>query len=117
MASRSSTVIISSSPIAKVGGLLTLTIAEINGTWLPFSLADGPLAPKYDSHPFGDWPPNLVITRGSTGSLLYYTKQQEDLTPVSQKISACKASLEARSVFVPKNPVIDVGDDPMLQAM
>src|SRR5256714_10443699 len=74
MASRSSTVIISSSPIAKVGGLLTLTIAEINGTWLPFSLADGPLAPKYDSHPFGDWPPNLVITRGSTGSLLYYTK-------------------------------------------
>src|SRR5205823_6851115 len=74
MASRSSTVIISSSPIAKVGGLLTLTIAEINGTWLPFSLADGPLAPKYDSHPFGGWPPNLVITRGSTGSLLYYTK-------------------------------------------
>src|SRR5437588_4193834 len=76
MASRSSTVIISSSPIAKVGGLLTLTIAEINGTWLPFSLADGPLAPKYDSHPFGDWPPNLVITRGSTGSLLYYTKHR-----------------------------------------
>src|SRR5438270_956448 len=75
MASRSSTVIISSSPIAKVGGLLTLTIAEINGTWLPFWLADGPLAPKCDSHPFGDWPPNLVITRGGTGSLLYYTKQ------------------------------------------
>src|SRR5438477_2868025 len=74
MASRSSTVIISSSPIAKVGGLLTLTIAEINGTWLPFWLADGPLAPKCDSHPFGDWPPNLVITRGGTGSLLYYTK-------------------------------------------
>src|SRR6266487_3197324 len=75
MASRSSTVIISSSPIAKVGGLLTLTIAEINGTWLPFWLADGPLVPKCDSHPFGDWPPNLVILRGGTGSLLYYTKQ------------------------------------------
>lgn len=42
---------------------------------------------------------------------------QEDLTVVSQKISACKASLAARPVFVPKNPVIDVGDDPMLQAM
>src|SRR6266566_4516302 len=50
MASRSSTVIISSAPIAKVGRLLTLTIAEISGTWLPFSLADGPLAPKCDSH-------------------------------------------------------------------
>src|SRR5439155_11735973 len=74
MASRSSTVIISSSPIAKVGGLLTLTIAEINGMWLPFWLADVALAPKCDSHPFGDWPPNLVITRGGTGSLLYYTK-------------------------------------------
>jgi hypothetical protein len=36
MASRSSTVIISSAPIAKVGGLLTLTIAEINGKWLLF---------------------------------------------------------------------------------
>ena len=74
MASRSSTVIISSSPIAKVGRLLTLTIAEINGTWLPFSLASVPLAPKFDSQPFGDWPPNLVITMGGTGSLLYYTK-------------------------------------------
>jgi hypothetical protein len=76
MASRSSTVIISSAPIAKVGGLLTLTIAEINGTWLPFSLADVLLAPKCDSHPFGDWPPNLVITGGGTGSLLYYTKHK-----------------------------------------
>src|SRR5439155_19404056 len=52
----------------------TLTIAEINGMWLPFWLADVALAPKCDSHPFGDWPPNLVITRGGTGSLLYYTK-------------------------------------------
>jgi len=42
---------------------------------------------------------------------------QEDLTAISQKILACKASLEARPVFVPKYPVIDVGDDPMLQAM
>src|SRR6266704_1987241 len=74
MASRSSTVIISSSPIAKVGGLLTLTIAAINGTRLPFSFASVPLAPKFDSHPFGDWPPNLVSTMGGTGSLLYYTK-------------------------------------------
>src|SRR6266567_7678497 len=80
MASRSSTVIISSSPSAKVGGLLTLTIAEINGMWLPFSLADGPLAPKCDSHPCGDWPPNLVITRGGTGSLLYYTKHSSSNT-------------------------------------
>src|SRR6266487_60802 len=71
MASRSSTVIISSSPIAKVGGLLTLTIAAINGTRLPFSFASVPLAPKYDSHPFGGWPPNLVSTMGDTGSLLW----------------------------------------------
>lgn len=42
---------------------------------------------------------------------------QEDLTSVSQKILTCKASLEARSVYVPKNPVIDVGVDPMLQAI
>src|SRR6266487_1614829 len=74
MASRSSTVIISSSPIAKVGGLLTLTIAASNGTRLPFSFASVPLAPKYDSHPFGGWPPNLVSTMGDTGSLLFYTK-------------------------------------------
>src|SRR6266566_8143644 len=75
MASRSSMVIISSSPIAKVSGLLTLTIAESNGTWLPFSFPSVPLAPKCDSHPCGDWPPNLVSTLGGTGSLLYYTKQ------------------------------------------
>jgi hypothetical protein len=68
-------VIISSSPIAKVGGLLTLTIADSNGTWLSFSFASVPLAPKFDSHPFGGWPPNLIITMGGTGSLLYYTKQ------------------------------------------
>ena len=42
---------------------------------------------------------------------------QEDLTTISQKILACKASLEARLVFVPKYPVIDIRDDPMLQAM
>src|SRR3974390_3863492 len=76
MASRSSNVIISCSPSAKVGGLLTLTIAEHNGTWLPFSFADVPLAPKYDSHLFGGWPPNLVSRMGGTGSLLYYTKQE-----------------------------------------
>src|SRR6266536_2306603 len=78
MASRSSTVIISSSPIAKVGGLLTLTIAASNGTRLPFSFASVPLAPKYDSHPFGGLPPNLVSTMGDTGSLLFYTKQLFD---------------------------------------
>src|SRR6266700_4757243 len=71
MASRSSTVIISSSPSAKVGGLLTLTIADINGTWLPFSFVTVPLAPKSDSHLFGDWPPNLVSNMGGTGSLLW----------------------------------------------
>ena len=30
-----------------------------------------PLAPKFDSQPFGGWPPNLVSTMGGTGSLLW----------------------------------------------
>ena len=92
MASRSSIVIISSSPIAKVGGLLTLTIAEINGTWLPFSFASVPLAPKFDSHLFGGWPPNLVSTMGGTGSLLYYTKQDSSRT---FGCSSCNEMMEA----------------------
>src|SRR6266567_5848913 len=94
MASRSSTGIISSSPIAKVGGLLTLTIAEINGTWLPFWLADGPLAPKCDSHPFGDWPPNLVITRGGTGSLLYYTKQSRKINRPQRNVPTVTITID-----------------------
>ncbi len=36
--------------------LLTLTIAEIHGTWLPFSFSPLPLAPKYDSQSFETGP-------------------------------------------------------------
>src|SRR6266567_3225795 len=56
MASRSSTVIISNSPIAKVLVVLTLTIAENNGKWLPFCLLNVPLAPKFDWQHFGTGP-------------------------------------------------------------
>src|SRR5438270_13718605 len=73
MASRSSTVIISSAPIAKVGRLLTLTIAEINGTWLPFSFADGPLAPKYDSHHL-ETGPRIWLSPGEVLAPFYITQ-------------------------------------------
>src|SRR6266581_4502888 len=103
MASRSSMVIISSSPIAKVGGLLTLTIAESNGTWLLFSFASVPLAPKCDSHLFGDWPPNLVITMGGTGSLLYYTKHDCS--------HCCRKHLDLHGLVLSDGCGLSVSDD------
>src|SRR6266700_5586031 len=102
MASRSSTVIISSSPIAKMGGLLTLTIAEINGTWLPYWLASVPLAPKCDSHPCGGWPPNLVSTMGGTGSLLYYTKQS--LTYIRHPLDNAEILLDYFATWIKTSP-------------
>ncbi len=69
MASRSSTVIISSSPIAKMGVWFILTIAETNRKWLPFGLSNVPLAPKSYWQQIWYRPPNLIVKKGGTGSL------------------------------------------------
>jgi Transposase IS66 family len=61
-----------------VGGLLTLTIAESYGTWLPFSFAQVPLAPKYDSHLFEGWP--LIWLAGWEVLAPFYITQNMHVT-------------------------------------